>query len=295
MKRKAVAPPTAARLSVAVCLLTRDRPDEVLAAIESVGAGADSIRVLENGPLRPMAPVEGVSWATRAENAGVCGGRNLLAEEASEDILLFLDDDAVAVSPIVEVVRERFAREPDLGLIAFRISRSDGRTVAAEIPFRGSNPDPLADRECAYFLGGACAVRRSAFIAAGGYDDRYFYSTEEMDLGLKLIKAGWRLQYVPEAHIEHRPSAHGREISPAVPAFVARNRVLYARQHLSWPFGTVHVLAWFARTLPESVRARGLRRWCREVGSGLKLPVERSPLSLREHLRLHRIGGRILY
>ena len=51
---------------------------------------------------------------------------------------------------------------------------------------------------------GACfLVRRQAFDAVGGFDDRYFMYVEEVDLCWRLAKAGWRTAYEPSARVLH--------------------------------------------------------------------------------------------
>jgi GT2 family glycosyltransferase len=60
--------------------------------------------------------------------------------------------------------------------------------------------DPV-DVEC---LSGACLlVRRSAFEALGGLDERFFIYYEDTDLGLRARAAGYRVRFVPSARAVH--------------------------------------------------------------------------------------------
>jgi N-acetylglucosaminyl-diphospho-decaprenol L-rhamnosyltransferase len=60
--------------------------------------------------------------------------------------------------------------------------------------------DPV-DVEC---LSGACLlVRRSAFEALGGLDERFFIYYEDTDLGLRARAAGYRVRLVPSARAVH--------------------------------------------------------------------------------------------
>jgi N-acetylglucosaminyl-diphospho-decaprenol L-rhamnosyltransferase len=62
--------------------------------------------------------------------------------------------------------------------------------------------DPV--RRDAGWLSGACVlVRRSSFDAIGGFDDGYFMYFEDVDLGYRLGKAGYRNVYDPAAVVTH--------------------------------------------------------------------------------------------
>jgi N-acetylglucosaminyl-diphospho-decaprenol L-rhamnosyltransferase len=61
------------------------------------------------------------------------------------------------------------------------------------------------------WLSGACLlVRRSAFDALGGFDPGYFMYFEDVDLGYRLGKAGFRNVYAPSVAVRHI-GAHSTE------------------------------------------------------------------------------------
>lgn len=54
------------------------------------------------------------------------------------------------------------------------------------------------------WLSGACLlVRRAAFESIGGFDGQYFMYFEDVDLGFRLGRAGWRSIYAPNAVVVH--------------------------------------------------------------------------------------------
>lgn len=63
--------------------------------------------------------------------------------------------------------------------------------------------DQVGLREAGWLSGACLLVRRSAFDAVGGFDERYFMYFEDVDLADRLAKAGWRNLYVPQAQVEH--------------------------------------------------------------------------------------------
>ena len=70
-------------------------------------------------------------------------------------------------------------------------------------------PDPLGPS------GGAAAYDREAFLRLGGFDERIFAYFEDVDLALRLRKAGWSCRLAPAARGTHAPRDHpGRRLAP---------------------------------------------------------------------------------
>jgi N-acetylglucosaminyl-diphospho-decaprenol L-rhamnosyltransferase len=61
----------------------------------------------------------------------------------------------------------------------------------------------LEERPAGWLSGSCLLVRRAAFDAVGGFDERYFMYFEDVDLGGRLGRAGWRNVYVPSAEVVH--------------------------------------------------------------------------------------------
>ncbi len=76
-------------------------------------------------------------------------------------------------------------------------------------------PDPdLPGPPVLGFLGCAAVMRRSAYLEAGGYDQRLLIGGEEELLAVDLACNGWGLAYVEDMVVHHHPStvrdAHAR-------------------------------------------------------------------------------------
>jgi GT2 family glycosyltransferase len=280
--------------TLSLCIICHERSAELDAALESA-PGFDETIVLDMASEPPLAPRAGVQMLRLDENRRVTGGRNYLAAHASGDVLVFLDDDAVFLDNDAAVrIRARMSGPDAPVALAFKLVRADGRVVSAEYPFRGPATD-MTGRRCAYFLGGAVAIHHRAYAAAGGYNEEYGYSTEEIDLSFTLTEQGGRIDFDPTIVVEHRPSEHGRAPSPEIPALRLQNRLLLARAHLPWPIGVVHATAWAGRTYREARRSGDIGPWKRAWRRGLHTPVSRRPLPYRSLWALHRCGGRVLW
>ena len=116
--------------------------------------------------------------------------------------MLFLDDDGwYAEHELGAHLRERFATEHDLAVVSFRVRDPDGGIGQRRHVPRLRAGDPERSSPVTTFLGGACAIRRSAFLQVGGLPERFFYAHEETDLAWQAARRG-----LP--HRVRRPDGH---------------------------------------------------------------------------------------
>lgn len=283
-------------MRVALCILCHNRPAELRSVLQSAAHDSwDEIIVVDSASDPPLEPAEGTAWIRSERNLGVTGGRNLLAELAASEALVFLDDDALLLTVCADRVRRYFASNEDVAVLAFRVERTDGALERYEQPFRKGFALPNTEKECAYFIGCGYAARKAALDEQGGYDERLFYSNEELDLAFSLVRKKWRILYVPEIRVEHRPSVHGRPGGFASVSLLLRNRTIVARKHLPAAFVVTTAVVWSLSTLPAAVRYRAFRLWFTALRDGFRWSVHRRPLTLSQVVQVHRLGGRVLW
>jgi GT2 family glycosyltransferase len=93
-----------------------------------------------------------------------------------------------------------------------------GRVLGPLLRF-GFRPDVLEPREMEWIPAGMTLVRRSAYIASGGFSKFFLHRctmNEDVDLGLKLARMG-RILFWPAAKLSHWHAPSGR-VSPDVAA-----------------------------------------------------------------------------
>ena len=61
----------------------------------------------------------------------------------------------------------------------------------------------ITERDAGWLSGSCLLLRREAFDSVDGFDSRYFMYFEDVDLGDRLGRAGWRNVYVPSAEVVH--------------------------------------------------------------------------------------------
>jgi GT2 family glycosyltransferase len=275
-----------------VILTMGDRPYELSRAVASaIGQRDTDLEVVVVGNGADVGPVPAEVTVVRLEeNLGVAGGRNAGAQAASGDVVLFLDDDGwYPESGLGEYVAGRFAGDPDLAAISFRVADSEGGPGARWHVPRLRASDPERSSVVTTFSGGACAVRKAAFAEAGGLPDSFFYGHEETDLAWRLVALGYRIEYDAAARICHHTMPNARHAG--FHRLDGRNRVLLARRNLPWPMAFGYLLDWFVLTVVRERSVSAVRAWLSGFAAGWRMdPGQRNPMSWRTMWRLTRAG-----
>ena len=126
------------------------------------------------------------------------------------------------------------------------------------------------------FIGFAHLVRRDVFVAIGGYRESFEFYGEEKDFCLRLIDAGYRTVYLPDALVIHEPDPAGRSQQRYL-RYVTRNDclgalyneplnrlvwlfparlALYFRMRRAWKVDDPWGWAWILRELWKNARFR---------------------------------------
>ena len=96
------------------------------------------------------------------------------------------------------------------------------------IPWRGGFGLPaetLDEGECFSPCGASAVFRRSVFEAHGGFDERFFCYSEDVDLGYRMRLAGERCIFLPDAVIRHAGSGISGRASEFAIFHGTRNRI----------------------------------------------------------------------
>jgi N-acetylglucosaminyl-diphospho-decaprenol L-rhamnosyltransferase len=100
--------------------------------------------------------------------------------------------------------------------------------------YRQDRMEPT-ERPVGWLSGSCLLVRRAAFDAIGGFDERYFMYMEDVDLGDRFVNAGWLNVYVPAAEILHdKGHATGKDPARNLAAHHTSTYTYLADRHKGW-------------------------------------------------------------
>jgi GT2 family glycosyltransferase len=182
------------------------------------------VTVVDNGSTDGTAAMvrgefPAVTVAPLPDNRGAAA-RNVGVERVTAPYVAFADDDSWYAPGALTTAADLFDRHPRLGLIAARVLVGPEETLDPTCAVMAASPlaaDDLPGSAVLGFLACGAAVRRSAFLAAGGFPERFGVGGEEELLAIDLAAAGWGLAYVPSVVAHHHP--------PPRPASADRRRV----------------------------------------------------------------------
>jgi len=157
-----------------------------------------------------------VVWCYETRNHGAAA-RNLGVRQARGDVILMLDDDSWPAFGVIDRLIDAFERDQGLGAVVCRVLMAD---------------DPQqhdAGGAAGVIVNCGGAVRRSAFIDAGGYPAAFDYYVEEYDLCCKLLHAGWRIEMAGDLIVHHQRTAQNRDTAGMIYRLVSNNIELWSR------------------------------------------------------------------
>ena len=152
-------------------------------------------------------------------NLGFAAANNLAAKRAQGEWLAFLNPDAYAAPDWLAELLAAAARWPQADAFgstqidALDPSRLDGAGDvfhAFGVAYRGHVGWPVAalppEGECFAPCGAAAFYRKAAFDRLGGFDERFFCYSEDVDLGFRLRLDGGMAVQAAKAVVRHEGS-----------------------------------------------------------------------------------------
>jgi GT2 family glycosyltransferase len=218
-----------AHVDVEILVIDDASTDDTEQRLARIAAGEPRVRVLRND-----------------ENMGFLATCNRGAREARHDVVVFLNNDTLAMPNWLAPLLRVFRHQRDAGAATGMFVYPDGRLQEAGcIIFsdgRAANfgkwdervEDPLYTfvREVDYGSGALLAIPRALLLDLGGFDERYrpIYC-EDSDLCFKVRERGLKVYYQPESAVIHLEGAtSGTDVSKGDKQYEVLNRAKFVEK-----------------------------------------------------------------
>ena len=258
--------------SISVCVCTRNRPEELRQALTSlqrsssaIGATVvsdDSTDDRTNAMLHRDYP--DVTYLA-GPRRGLGANRNNALRAVSTSHVMFLDDDAMLGDRFIDTVLTCLATMTDAEADRTIVTGIENRNGTVVFPHEQSF---LGFQNRAYATGSTLKtiVINSAVFPMGLFsrvlfDEQLIYGSDEVDLAVRAMQAGFVLRLCPEAVNFHFPSAVNRDFyrpyTDASRLYVTFKRYFFVEKRLVRAFlyaalGPAHLLA--GRINAEGIR-----------------------------------------
>jgi len=185
-----------------------------------------------------IARENGARLLALGENRGYGGAINaaIAALPAHVTAILISNPDVELGHGATSALLAELAADPQVGSVGPRVLNADGTTYPSgrQLPsirtgvghalfaqvwpgnpwsrsYRAESQGSDTRRAVGWLSGACLLVRRSAFEELNGFDEGFFMYFEDVDLGYRLDKAGWKNIYTPAASVIHT-GAHSTSV-----------------------------------------------------------------------------------
>ena len=318
--------PTSPAVTVAVVSWnTRDLLAQCLESLHpDVDDGLAEVWVVDNASTDGSAELvrEGFPWANviaSEQNLGFGAGVNRIAAATSTPWIAPANADVRVSRGALRALIDEGVRHPDAAVLAPRLTLPDGSTQHSVYPFptipftlaylggatrvsrRAARHwfidggfDPGEQREIPWAVGAFVVVRRDAWEQVGGFDAQQWMYAEDLDLGWRLTRHGWKARYVPGAEVFHAESAattqawggerHARWHGSTYLWMLRRRGAAYTRL-----IAAANVIGFLARAGLLSLRAASRGAPVRGAGQSALLAARAHAVGLRSRRALERL------
>lgn len=226
-------------------------PTELIIVDQSDAPDAALMALTTNRPCTldyRWAPLRGVS---KARNTGIAA--------ASYDVLVFTDDDVLVTAGWFGSIVRALVRGGRRTVVSGRVLSGPRESADGFAPSlkEDMNPATYTGRLSSDVLySGNMALFRSAIAEVGAFDEDLgpgarFLAAEDNDLGFRLLEAGYRIEYVPDAALYHLPSRGRGDLLPLYWSYAQGQGAFYAK-HTS--LRDYHMMRRLRRSLANHTR-----------------------------------------
>jgi hypothetical protein len=260
--------PAAPEMDVSIIYVNWNCAEEIAASIQSVRAMSTAPRyefiVVDNDSPQGSAPLDtdpGINLIYSHANKGFGAGCNLGSRAAKGKYLLFLNPDTRFLNDVLGELLAFIESHSNTGIVGPMLEDASGKvqfdgarslptllneflqhsTLAFKFPAGPwtskpylSDWDHRSTREVETVLGACMLMRAEVFASMGGFDEKFFLYSEEIDLCYRLRSAGLEVWYLHTARLLHKERQSTIQLFGSVSRIVLQNLIsqeYYFKKH----------------------------------------------------------------
>ncbi len=163
-------------------------------------------------------------------NLGFSKGNNIGASKAKGEFLFFLNSDMVLIDNSINLMLEFLSNHPNIGAIGPQFLHPDSSPQASVFPpqtplnafkefflnkprYSKYLPNTASPSPVWAISGGALLIKKTLFSKINGWNEKYFFYFEDLDICRRLRKMDKLIFYFPKTQVIHYHGISGKNIT----------------------------------------------------------------------------------
>jgi GT2 family glycosyltransferase len=189
-------------------------------------------------------------------NVGFAGGNNQAISQSVGDYILLLNPDTEVKPGALDALIDFLDETPEAGVAGAKLLNPDGSLQESCYPkptlirefwrlfyldevrpyarYKMARWDQKKPKEVDVLMGACMLLRREIIEAVGLFDVDYFIYSEEVDLCIRIQKAGWSLHWIPQAEVVHYGGQSTQQLAAEMFLQLYKGKIMFFRKHSGW-------------------------------------------------------------
>lgn len=185
----------------------------------------------EDDTIELLSQEKNVKIIKNSVNLGFSKANNIGLHYATQKYILFMNSDIELIDDSINNLLKYFKDKNNIGIIGPKFLNPDLTPQASVFPQQSalnafkefylnqknfySKYIPKTEKPVKVWAvsGGCILTRKSFFTSIGGWNEKYFFYFEDLDLCRKINKIGKDVIYFPQCQIIHRHGASGAKLA----------------------------------------------------------------------------------
>jgi len=172
-----------------------------------------------------------LKYIKNPDNFGFAKANNIGVKQAVGDYLLFLNSDMELIDDSLIKMLDYFKKDETIGIIGPQFLNIDKTPQASIFPpqtilnafkefwlgqknaYSKHNPPTNKISQVFAISGGALLIRQKLFKKIGGWNEKYHFYFEDLDMSRAINKLGYKVFFYPFCKVIHRHGASGKALA----------------------------------------------------------------------------------
>jgi GT2 family glycosyltransferase len=223
---------------ISIIIVTWNTVDITLRCIQTIKKHLNNVEIIvvdnnsQDRTIEVLSKEKDIILVKNNSNLGFSKANNIGLKHASNDLIIFMNSDIELIDDSIKKMVDYFNTNLNIGIIGPQFLNIDLTPQASVFPKQNAVnafkefylkkknsylkyiPDSSTPLSVWAISGGCLLTRKSFFESIGGWNEKYFFYFEDMDLCREVHKKGMKVVFYPECKVIHRHGASGNKIAP---------------------------------------------------------------------------------